>query len=450
MALLGFDSPLVAAVAGFALLFPTAPSGPAAPDPTVTAAAPDAAVTRRLCAPPARPDRFSCHAMALVPASGAARSNAPKVQGHGPAQLRSAYQLPDRARARGTTVAVVVAYDLPTVEQDLKVYRAHFNLPACTSANGCFTKLDQRGGRRYPPPDPDWGAEAALDTQMVSASCPDCRILLVEADEPSHEDLGQAIDTAVKAGADIVSNSWGGVEQGTYQKEWERRHLDRPGIPITFSTGDSGFGSVFPASSRYVTAVGGTRLAAGANGRWVETAWELAGSGCSGYSVKPSWQRDDGCSRRSMADVSAVADPATGVAVYLSYQSNGWAVFGGTSAAAPLIAGVYGLAHRGRSSGYPSRYPYTVPGALNDIRAGGGKGCRPLYLCRARPGYDGPTGLGSPRGLAAFTPPGTVAEGADRPTKNVQRQLLTLPPIDPGPTMDRRNKRAGNGPLPPA
>jgi subtilase family serine protease len=170
---------------------------------------------------------------------------------------------------------------------------------------------------------------------------------------------------------------------------------------ITAASGDYGFGLSYPASSRYVTAVGGTTLTRAGNARgWTESVWTGAGSGCSTKNAKPAWQDDTGCAKRTVADVSAVADPATGVAVYHSYGAGGWLVFGGTSVAAPIIAGVYALAGNAGAVTYGS-YPYRHRQGLFDVASGRNGSCGG-YLCTGQVGYDGPSGLGTPNGISAF------------------------------------------------
>jgi subtilase family serine protease len=247
-----------------------------------------------------------------------------------------------------------------------------------------------------------WAGEISLDVDMVSATCPSCHILLVEAKTPTDANLFTAEDTAVALGAKYVSNSWGGSEasnQTTYDT-----HLNHPGVAITVSSGDDGNGVEFPASSRYVTAVGGTSLtkATSTTRGWTEKVWSGAGSGCSSYETKPSWQTvTTGCAKRAEADVAAVADPNTGVAVYQTYGASGWSVYGGTSAAAPIIAAVYALAGTPGSSDTPASYPYAHPGSLFDITSGNNGSCG-APQCTAGTGWDGPTGLGTPNGTAAF------------------------------------------------
>jgi subtilase family serine protease len=297
-------------------------------------------------------------------------------------------------------VAVVDAYNDPNAESDLAVYRSTYRLPACTTASGCFRKVDQNGGTSYPGGNVGWAQEESLDLDMVSAVCPNCHILLVEATTNSFLDLFTAEDTAARLGANAISNSYGGGEFSS--ETFYESHYNHPGVAITASSGDNGYGVQFPAASRYVTSVGGTRLLpAGGTRGWTETAWSGAGSGCSAYEPKQSWQTDAGCSQRTVADVSAVADPSTGVAVYDTYGSAGWLEFGGTSVASPIISSVYALAGNAAAVSYGS-YPYSHTGSLNDVTLGNNGSCGGSYLCTATTGYDGPTGLGTPAGTGGF------------------------------------------------
>jgi hypothetical protein len=330
--------------------------------------------------------------------------------GYGPGDLQSAYNLPADGGA-GQTIAIVDAYDDPTAEADLAVYREQFGLPACTVAGGCFTKADQRGGTDYPEPSTDWAGEISLDLDMVSAIAPNAHILLVEGDDPSGDNLGAAVDTAVALGAKYVSNSYGtdyrgGPGSGEDPSETTDldAHYNHPGVAVVASSGDYAYGVSYPAASQYVTSVGGTSLTRdGSSTRgWAESAWAKAGSGCSAYEPKPAFQQDTGCANRAVADVSAVADPATGVAVYQTYGNSGWSVYGGTSASSPIIASVYADAATPVAGTYPNAYPYANQAGLNDVTTGSNGGCDPSYLCRAAGGYDGPTGLGTPNGLQSF------------------------------------------------
>ncbi|HEY9391792.1 MAG TPA: hypothetical protein VIR27_18725, partial [Mycobacteriales bacterium] len=242
-------------------------------------------------------------------------------------------------------------------------------------------------------------------------------ILLVEANTASFNDLGTSVNTAVALGAKFVSNSYGGGESAG-ETTIDSQFFNHPGVAITASSGDNGFGVEAPAAFSHVVAVGGTSLSRSGTARgWTESAWSGAGSGCSGFITKPSWQTDSGCSRRTVADVSAVADPNTGVAVFDTFGEPGFLVFGGTSASAPIIASVYALAGTPGSTSSPSSFPYSHTGNLFDVTSGSNGTCSPTYLCRGGAGYDGPTGLGTPNGTAAFVgggsppppPPGCTA-----------------------------------------
>ncbi|HXB37567.1 MAG TPA: S53 family peptidase [Acidimicrobiales bacterium] len=296
-------------------------------------------------------------------------------------------------------MAIVDAYDDPNAESDLAVYRATFGLPPCTTDSGCFRKVDENGGTDLPHGNSGWAAEISLDLDMVSAICSSCHILLVEGTSSGFSDLGTAVDTAVRLGAEAVSNSYGAPE--VQMNTAHDSYYDHPGVAVTVASGDRGFQVEYPASSPFVTAVGGTSLVRASNSRgWSETAWTGSGSGCSGYEAKPTWQTDAGCSMRTVADVSAVADPATGIAVYDTYKYRGWLVFGGTSVASPIIASVYALAGNELSL-TAAKLAYTNTSDLYDVVSGSTAKCG-TYLCTAVPGYDGPTGNGTPDGTNAF------------------------------------------------
>jgi len=408
--------------------------------------------------PPAGPGTAQCLALfrtdiAARPASAVTALTPPL--GYGPADLQSAYALPSGSAGAGLTVAVVDALDLPTAESDLAVYRSQFGLPPCTTANGCFRKVNQDGGTdHYPPADPSWGAESALDIEMVSAACPNCHILLVEADGPTFDALGAAVNTAVSLGAIAVSNSYSGPEwSGEASYDGDYTH---PGVAITASTGDCGYNCSgfyhegyfdnvgYPAASPDVVAVGGTSLTRTASARgWTESAWGDAyggaGSGCSVYEPKPAWQQDTGCPKRTEADVSAVADPLTGVAVYDSYGLGGWQVGGGTSAASPIIAATFALAGGPAAGSNPASYLYGHAAGLNDVTGGDSDvtwhNCTVAYLCNGVAGYDGPTGLGTPNGIGAFAASGT-------PPPPVPSVPATYHAIAPARLLDTRS---GNG-----
>ena len=381
-----------------------------------------------VCAPP-MPGYAQCLALRRTditarPAAAMSPNTAPP--GYGPADIKSAYALPGGSAGSGLTVAVVDAYDLPTAEADLAAYRSQFDLPACTTANGCFRKVNQRGVQgSYPASNAGWGQEIALDIEMVSAACPNCKILLVEADSALMANLGQSVNTAVSQGAVAVSNSYGGPESSS-ETTYDAAYFDHPGVAITASTGDCGWNCAqvgpsyfqnvqYPAASPYVVAVGGTRLSRDGSARgWTESAWSGAGSGCSLYESKPSWQHDVGCANRTQADVSAVADGATPVAVYYSGL---WYTFGGTSVASPIIASVYALAGGPAAGTYPASSLYADAADLNDVTSGNNDiewhSCPAgSYLCNGVAGYDGPTGLGTPNGVGAFASSWHVTLGA--------------------------------------
>jgi subtilase family serine protease len=373
------------------------------------ATAPTDPAVRKLCGEiSSAPGRYTCLAEMQTNSVRAAIAPQAAPAGLGPADLQSAYKLPPGSAGAGQTVAIIDAFDDPKAEADLAVYRSQFGLPPCTTANGCFRKVNQNGAASpLPRSDTGWAGEIALDIDMVSAVCPSCKILLVESNGPDNS-LFTAIDTAARLGAKYISNSWGGGESAN-QDTFDQQHLNKPGVAITASSGDDGFGVIHPASSRFVTAVGGTSLRRASNTRgWSETAWSGAGSGCSARIPKPPWQHDTGCARKTVADVSAVADPATGVAVFLTFGGGGWTVFGGTSASAPIIASVYALAGTPAAATNPASYPYAHTGNLFDVTSGRNGSCSPAYLCTAGAGFDGPTGLGTPNGVAAFTNGGTT------------------------------------------
>ncbi|MFH9006952.1 peptidase S8 [Streptomyces afghaniensis] len=376
----------------------------------------------RSCALPRHKDEMACNALRVTGGRTAFQqqhgisptaTEATSPSGYGPSDLQDAYGLTSAAATNGTgrTIAIVDAYDDPDAESDLAAYRSHYGLPACTTAGGCFKKVSQTGSTTaLPTADSGWSGEISLDLDMASAICPNCHILLVEAKSASMANLGTAVNEAVSLGATYVSNSYGGGESSS-DATYDSAYFNHPGVAITVSAGDAGYGAEYPAASKYVTAVGGTRLTTSSTTRgWTESVWrtsstEGTGSGCSAYDAKPAWQTDTGCAKRMIADVSAVADPATGVSVYDTYGADGqgWATYGGTSASAPIIAGVYALAGTPAGGSYPAKFPYANTAALNDVTSGTNGTCATSYFCTARTGYDGPTGWGTPNGVGAFT-----------------------------------------------
>lgn len=351
-----------------------------------------------VCPGPAADGDARCHAHVVVDDKGQPLASS-GPSGYNPVDLRSAYNVTESGSS-STIIAIVDAYGYPSAESDLAIYRAQFGLPPCTTANGCFKKVNQSGVQgSYPRTDTGWSQESALDLDMASAMCPNCKLILVEASTSSFQNLATAVSTAASFGAHVISNSYGGGETGSATYEPYYNHA---GVAFTASSGDSGYGVQFPASSPHVTAVGGTSLShSGTTRGWSESAWSGAGSGCSTLYAKPNWQSDAGCSMRTVADVSAVADPNTDVSVYgpANRKGSAWLVFGGTSVAAPLIGGIYGA--NGGAVNYGSD-PYSHISALYDVTSGSNGSCGGSYLCTAGVGYDGPTGLGTPNGITGF------------------------------------------------
>jgi Subtilase family len=415
-----------------------------------------------------------------------------------PQDLLGAYNLPLPPQPASTqTIAIVDAYNDLGAEADLEIYDEEFGLPPCTKASGCFAKVNQSGQTgNLPFPESEglraakeavcktgiepaageackeveeadgWTTEISLDIETAHAVCQNCKIMLIEAKSASFLDLEEGEKTAASLGATEISNSWGGPELGETQAEDQASSFNHPGIVITAAAGDNGYldwsakeGSLkgyadYPASSPHVVAVGGTRLNLTAGEVWKEeTVWNgsgAGGGGCSTELIAPAWQQSAsdwlsvGCGEhRAVADVSADADPYTGIAMYDStaeceYEEGGqrlkgpWCTIGGTSLASPLVASVFALAGGSHGVEYPAQTLYenlaASPSSLHDVLTGsngeclkpfepnnGLSGCTPAeeaanskcsakLICLAGPGYDGPTGIGTPNGIAAFQP----------------------------------------------
>jgi subtilase family serine protease len=332
-----------------------------------------------------------CQAWIRSDIKGVIRPNTPA--GYGPSDLQAAYSLTSYSAGNGSgqTVAIVDAYDDPNAASDLGAYRSQYGLPPCTSSSGCFT------ARKYTSQtNTGWAEEESLDVDMVSAICPNCKILLVEAASPSTAALSAAEKYATSH-ASYVSNSWSGDEGATsYDGDY-----NISGVAITAATGDSGYNRTaqWPAILPSVIGVGGTSLTSISPRN--ETAWSGAGSGCSKIYSKPMFQSglNTSCPKRAQADASADANPDTGVAVYDTFHANGWLVFGGTSVATPITASVFALAGD-TATNNPGKL-YSQPSRLNDVTSGSNGGCA-APLCVAGHGWDGPTGLGTPNGIGAF------------------------------------------------
>ncbi len=347
------------------------------------------------------------------------------VFGLTPADLSSlyAYAAPGAQGNAGTgqTVAIVVAGDYALAESDLGAYRTRFGLPACTSANGCLMKVgagatavaSQTAASTSVSAHPTtanaigWAGETDTDTEIVSAVCPKCKIMIAEAASDSMVDLGKAVEAAIAANASIVNVSFGAPESSN-DVAWSSQYNGMRHVKLVAAAGDWGYGVYYPASDPSAIAVGGTSLSVSGS-TITETAWSGTGSGCSGFFSNPGWQHPPSvggtCTRRNVTDVSAVADPLTGVAIYdssLFGSFGGWAIFGGTSVSAPIIAGMNALAgHTAQGQGAQLLYG-SASSAFLPVTSGANGTCSPQYLCTAVPGYNGPAGLGVPQGLGGF------------------------------------------------
>ena len=358
-------------------------------------------------------------------------SSGPLLEGDGkgggwdPKDLQEAYKIPATGGST-QTVAVVDAYHDPNAEADMNAYRKEYGLPECKKVTKCFQQVNQKGeegnypSSKYPHKEAgnffveDWGLEISLDLDMVSAACPECKVLLVEATNNESSSLGLADDEAATLKATEISDSFGGPESSTETSE--DAYYNHAGIPVTVAAGDAGYGAEYPASSKYVISVGGTTLkkAPGTERGWEDTVWSGSGSGCSAYESKPSWQVDPGCSKRTENDVAAVASNSSPLSVYDSYEYTekvgteefgtgtlGWILVSGTSASAPLVAGIEGHASSTvRTQGAEAFYRHK----LFDVSSGADGFCAHSYLCEAEPGYDGPSGWGVPDGPLESTP----------------------------------------------
>jgi hypothetical protein len=395
---------------------PAALAGPTAP-----AGCPAPAVGQISCAALITPGHE-----AMTNAAVAAAGSLPP--GYGPVSLRDAYGLEASARTGGVgqTVAVVTAFDDASAQTDLATYRSEYGLPAC--GTGCFTKVNETGGTSYPPAGAEgWSLATAEAVDVISAVCPNCHVLLVEADSSDFADLGTAENEAVTLGANFVTNTWYTPEAtaGTGESGYDTAYFDHPGVAITAPDGNgAGYGTFYPASSPDVIAVGGTTLTAdpGTARGWSEAAWPQTSSGCSPYETKPSWQTDTGCSSRMLNDVSAVADASGSPIAAYDTGSDGWVETGGNIASSALIAAAYALAGTPAAGTNPASYLYAHTSQVNDITSGSDGTCAPApsYFCTAGPGYDGPTGVGTPASAAAL--------GAQAPDESLAGGPVTYDP----------------------
>jgi hypothetical protein len=427
-------------------------------------------------------------AEAVVSARAKGESPAATVSSSGPltpADLQAAYGITSASSSdgQGETVAIVDAYYDPNAQSDLAMYRSQFGLLACSSdasspEAGCLNVYNEDGKNLatdpsaappQSPSDDDWVPETSLDLEMVSAICPNCTIDLIEANSPLTPDLGTAEDTAVSLGAKFVSNSWSGEGPGAdYPGESAYdAYFDHPGVEISVASGDDGYGAAYPASSQFVTSVGGTFLDQNSSGDWTSTVWNdngsentddvagATGGGCSASEPQPSWGPDSKdntastlCANRTENDVSAVADAPSGVDIYDSADCGGNCDVYGTSVATPIITAMYALAGIPKANTYPASYLYEDPSGLTPVTSGTDSFSEsPLkcesgrqYLCNAADrlttpydGYSGPAGLGTPNGnLTPFTESktGDIVTVANPGTYDVQQGVsISLPAI---------------------
>ena len=386
---------------------------------------------------PAKSGHARCHAVVLTDNLGhplvfkapfATPADAGGSVGYSPQQLHSAYQLPWSSTVR-QTIAIVDAYDHPAVKSNLDVFDSQFGLgsfPSCsaTVTTACFQRVDQNGNARgFTNSDPTaaskWDLETNLDVQAAHATCLNCKILLVEAFTTGNDDFAAAEDTAARLGATEISNSYE-LAEGSL-KTWVPTSFNHAGIAIVASAGDHGYGPVYPADLNTVVAVGGTRLVLNSNGSYnSESVWgngvaapsgHGTGSGCSTLGSPnttaawwqvgvANWQYTGCGGQRSVADVAALADPSTGFWVYTS--ATGWEIIGGTSLSAPVIAGVFALAGHAANYTWPAQSLYQHLSQFHDVTTGTNGTCTYTIMCHGWAGYDGPTGVGTPRGIGAF------------------------------------------------
>ena len=347
------------------------------------------------------------HSRAVI--SGAATEPAPGS----PLYIQQAYDLTalSAGGGQGRTVAVVDAFGDPTLSADLAAFRANFGLPPCTLASACLRVLNEQGqSTPLPTASPSWSVEQALDVDAVSALCPNCDIVVVEADGADTFDMQQAVSAAVASGATIVSNSWS-IEAPSSPFG---SALSFPGVALIAASGDDGSmpagESAYPAALPDVTAVGATELqsATGTPRGFAETAWTYGGSGCDTSEQAPAWQAGSGCTGRAYSDISADGAPGTGLDVY---DNGGWLTVGGTSLSTPLVAAYEALTG---VDGTTAQWAYQDESLLNDVVSGSNGGCPSglTLICNAEPGWDGPTGAGSISGEIVPGAPGIGAPDA--------------------------------------
>jgi subtilase family serine protease len=346
-----------------------------------------------------------------------------------PLYLQQAYDLTALSATQGAneTVAVVDAYNDPSVAADLSTFRADSGLPACSTASGCFRVLNEIGtAAPLPANSTAWSVEESLDVDAVSALCPNCKIVLVEANTTDNIDMQNGIQAAVAAGANIVSNSWSaGAATSPFTS-----NFTYPGVSILAAAGDAGTApagqSSYPAALPNVTAVGGTSLSPSTGPRgFVESAWDDTGSGCDTYEPAPLWQLQTGCAGRAYNDISADGDPGTGLDVY-DNQDGGWLQVGGSSLAAPLTAAFEAITD---VNGTTPQWAYGDESLLNGVESGSNGSCGIALICNAATGWNGPGGAGSISGDVVQGAPGIGGpdvNGASTYTESVSSTSAAL------------------------
>lgn len=312
-----------------------------------------------------------------------------------PDEIKAVYHLPSDG-GKGT-IAIIGAYDDISIEKDLTAFSKQFNLPVCESKNNCFEKHLIKSGTKL---NSGWALETTLDVEWAHAIAPRAKILLVEAETPSGQNLLKAIDYAAhRADVVAISMSWGGPEFSE-ETSLDNHFVSKSGAVFFASAGDNGNGASWPASSPNVIGVGGTTVALKKDGSFAnEKAWSGSGGGVSIYEKQPAYQSaysiPKSKGRRAIPDVAYNADPATGFPIV---RLGVWRTVGGTSAGAPQWAAIAALGNGIKPDHlYVDKASDNVTNYFRDIVSGSNGNC--VYYCDARRHYDYVTGLGSPLGV---------------------------------------------------